>query len=219
MIKIYRNIIDFQLNKEHMIFTKKLLPTEQTLREAIEKIQYIAPSRILGQTEYRRYPPFLIGFYQSIFWLDNTLVPTPEQFWNMYYKLFRNDIKDYEVDGVRGRSMRSYPSLVRDYHFFILCKESKLLENVNYSVIDDLNGVDLSIKYKGNNFKIHLFVDTSRSNYFRTIKNNRHSFDMYDIDLPLQLSVKNKVGDFYLYNNSHLEKLIILLDKILLKEV
>jgi hypothetical protein len=203
-----------------MTFTKKIIPTEKTLREQIEQVEYKAPSRILGQTEYRRYPPFLIGFYQSIFWYDNTFVPTPEQFWSMYLKLFRNDIKDYELEGVRGRAMRSYPSLVRDYHFFILCRESSLLDKVTYSVIDDLNGVDLTLTYKDVLFKVHLYIDTVRSNYFRAIKNNRHkNLDMYDIDLPLQLIEENKVGNFYLYSQNSLNKLISLMDDIINKEV
>lgn len=113
------------------------------------------------------------------------------------------------------RVKRSYPSLVRDYHFFLLAREFFGENNVSSSFEDDKNGIDCTITYKGEKFYIHLYVDSPQSRAFRKKKDNRHNFNGHHLDIPIQLRWYNKYGDFYLYSECHCVYANALMNKIL----
>ena len=54
-------------------------------------------------------------------------------------------------------------------------------------------------------------MGTSRGHLGRTLKNNRHDFDGIHLDLVLNLGdpKTKKVGDFFLYSDNEINRLII----------
>lgn len=94
------------------------------------------------------------------------------------------------------RLFRSYPSFIRDYHFYLYLKEYSEM-SVYYDVnLDVFKGIDLLLDSK---YAIHLFIDTPRANEYRLKKTSRHFEDSYE-HLNISASFKsNQIGDFFLY--------------------
>lgn len=123
-----------------------------------------------------------------------------------------SDDKDKIVCGLDARLRRSYPSFVRDLMFNLYvydhCYDVYCLYNVD---IDLCCGID-SLIVKGDLlFGVCLYVDTSRSRDYRCVKRcNRHSdySNVVMIENPLCYENKFKCGDFWLYKESCIEKLI-----------
>lgn len=79
--------------------------------------------------------------------------------------------------------------------------ESKKIEQVIYSCMQDIQGKDIIIKDNGKEYVVSLFVDTSRSTFFKRLKNAfRHKYDGNEIKIPLKLDEARKCGDFMLYS-------------------
>ena len=123
-----------------------------------------------------------------------------------------SDDKDKIVCGLDARLRRSYPSFVRDLMFNLYvydhCYDVYCLYNVD---MDLCCGID-SLIVKGDLlFGVCLYVDTSRSRDYRCVKRcNRHSdySNVVMIENPLCYENKFKCGDFWLYKESCIEKLI-----------
>lgn len=122
--------------------------------------------------------------------------------------------------GVEGRIYRTYPSLIRVYHFFLSCQEMNRFDDVFYSFRRDQDGVDTVIKYKGQNFAIALFVDTPRSRSYKKKKYNRHkALDIPEICVMINPFDKSTyVGDYALYQDYHLYNMVKEMESILNKE-
>jgi len=210
-------LIDICFNGNNASLTARDVMTSAKVEKELEKIEY--------QKAYSQYrfikdkkvedavlPPIVFAFYAYI--LLKERIPKPFELVNWYYRI--NDFrytedtvnwngKVYSRDGINGRVLRSYPSLVRDYHFFLLLTESGLFDNVTYSFQEDRNGKDILIVQNGIEYQVSLFVATRRSLAFKEIKNTcRHTYEN-EIQVPLLLGDAQQCGDFYLYSQKDID--------------
>lgn len=162
------------------------------------------------------FPMFVDTFHTIL--EKNNLIPSQDVFVERYFKDNSEDLTEvlesHELKiGLEARLRRTYPSLVRDAHFDALLREKGL--DVVYDRNTDVEkGVDHTVVYKDHVFYVHCFVSTAAGKYGRRLKNKRHSFRGEHIDLPLELgdNTAKKVGDFYLYNQQHVDCLIQIME-------
>lgn len=172
--------------------------------------------------EKTQFPSIIFAFYNIIF--TQSKVPSPADLLNEYYSLNTSELriegeqviyqnKQYEKIDLDARILRTYPSLVRDHHFFLMLSGEGCFDRVIYSCKNDIAGKDIVIQHNGNEYILSLFVQTTRSTFFKRIKNAlRHVYSSKEIQLPLDLGTANKCGDFFVYSKKDLEyvKTIIL---------
>ena len=164
--------------------------------------------------ENTQFPPIIFAFYSFIFYKHK--IPTPEELIDNYFSINGKEITTYENNviyrGIKykrnaliGRILRTYPSLIRDFHFYLLLVKENCFDKVIYSCKTDIEGKDIIIKHKGKEYQISLFVKTRRSNLFKNIKNKfRHKYSN-EIQIPLDLEHIEKTGDFFLYSKQHID--------------
>lgn len=115
------------------------------------------------------------------------------------------------------RARVTYPSLVRDLHFFFLLSEYNdkhgVFDRVDYDPqMDITKGVDAIVEAGDTTYYINLYVNTSKSRKFvEQKKSHRHPANNA-VELHLTVSrndSRNKnVGDFWLYSEQHIEDMI-----------
>lgn len=119
-----------------------------------------------------------------------------------------------KLQSLIARILRTYPSLVRDLHFYLMAYESKLFDAVYYSVTNDFaKGVDLRVRHRQNWYDVALFLDTSRSIFFwqRKAKRHRRNNDRL-INISLNPAEAQIVGPYMLYTHQHVQQLKHLID-------
>lgn len=166
--------------------------------------------------EKTQFPSIIYAFYSIIF--NVCKMPSPEELLNEYYSLNANELiinadavsyknRIFKKIDLDARVLRTYPSLVRDYHFYLMLVEARCFDKVVYSCKNDIAGKDLIIQHQGDEYVVSLFVKTRRSNFFKGIKNAfRHKYGENEIQLPLDLSNAQKIGDFFVYSSNDIEK-------------
>lgn len=184
--------------------------------------------------ENSRIPMITQAFYEYIAYYGKPL--TQEGFYRYYFKrnckdvggdhfIFRETFGDtskvtrnkFLLVALKGRIFRAYPSLIRDFHFFLLCRNSGKFDRVEYSLKEDCEGgVDLKVYLNDKKLKVRLFVNTRRAQFFLKKKAKRHTFLGEYIDIPMELDKGTPVGDFKLYNNSHVD---LILDRMMEEEL
>jgi len=154
-----------------------------------------------------RLPSFIDSFYSIL--ISSQVVPTQEEFYRGY--LLHNSewfdksaLSEEQLEGIKARAFRAYPSLVRDFHFGKLLQETHVFDSVWHNpLIDSQQGIDLVVTYKTKDFAVNLYTDTSRAKIGREKKKNRHeALDITSIEFPLKFEDNKKVGDLYLYQES-----------------
>ena len=226
MDSIDNNIIDIKFYNNETYLLKKNSITSSKIEKIISKYSYSGEKLIKDElVENSKLPPFITIFYKFIFEKDN--IPTEEELFNYYLISYYDTINDKEciikkslsdiycnqtlnINGIKARLLRSYPSFIRDFHFYCLCSESNLFSKVVYSLNTDyFDGYDLLIDYKGNRYAVSLFIETNRGNYYKYRKQNRHKYDQYkEIILKINKSECKNVGRFYLYTPEHVKNLL-----------
>ena len=141
-------------------------------------------------------------------------MPTEDVFFTEYLKWmnisltdkkFRFNNQEFNVSGLKCRILRTYPSLIRDIHFYYFLLESKKFDDVKYSLKKDLNGTDLTISKNGIEFCVSIFIDSLRSNGYKIQKEGRHNYStVKEIRLNVVFKEMDKVGEFYLLGEKHL---------------
>ena len=161
-------------------------------------------------------PPFIDAFYTYIFMHQRIL--NQKDFYE-YYISFKNNhnlLQEYSVEGVKSRVYRIYPSLVRELHFILFTRENITEAEIRYHTNLDKNGIDMVIIYKEKLYAVRLLMLTyNATKYSDEKKNERHTEfeNVKYIDFPLD--TKNSgihCGDFILYGNEELNKLIEILN-------
>lgn len=191
-----------------------------SIEHQIKKMRYNGNGLIKDiSVENAKLPSIAEVFYEKIFLRE---IPSPEKLYREYlskhfskedngrYRL-NNTNKAYDEKGIKARVYRAYPSLLRDFHFYILCYSSGLFESVEYSfLVDTREGIDLFVTYKGNRFAISLFVNTRRSLEYKKKKYKRHDYsNLKEICISINpFDRKSYVGDYALYGESHLQEMI-----------
>ncbi len=206
------------MNNEVFLLKNIGITLEQCLSQ-IKNIKYDAyydPYRCEKDdtVENTQFPPIIFAFYAFVFYKQK--IPTPEELVDSYFSTNEKEIaickdsiifrgKEYKKKALIGRILRTYPSLIRDFHFYLLLVRENCFDKVIYSCKTDIEGKDIIVKHKGKEYQISLFVKTRRSNFFKDIKNKfRHKYSN-EIKIPLELENREKTGDFYLYSKRHID--------------
>jgi len=223
-------MIDIKIVNNKMMKVQEVEFDIKSIEKQISKMQYKGNGLIKDiKVESAKLPSIAEIFYESIF---SRRIPSPEKLYNEY--LNRHFIKEtndeyrlkdtnqiYKEEGIKARVYRAYPSLLRDFHFYILCYNSGLFESVEYSFLTDTRkGVDLFITYKGTKFAISLFVNTNRSLKYKKKKYKRHNYSgLKEICISINpFDKKNYIGDYALYQDYHVKYMIGEMEKEILKE-
>lgn len=160
--------------------------------------------------EKTQFPSIIFAFYNIVF--IQCKVPQPVDLLDEYYSLNEAELlidgetvtyqnRHFRKIDLDARILRTYPSLIRDHHFFLMLSKDGCFDRVIYSCKNDISGKDLVVQHKGKEYTISLFIKTNRSTFFKRIKNTfRHMYSSNEIPLPLDLSQAKRCGDFYIYS-------------------
>ncbi|WP_224487852.1 hypothetical protein [Robertkochia flava] len=212
--------IKFQGKKAYILNQVNL--TSKMVEEQLDNMSYSGEGKTKSKdVENTKLPPFIYSFYFLVF--NSKRIPSEKEFLNhyfgvgfklengKYYNLQSPDSKPINIEAVKGRALRTYPSLIRDYHFFLMCTESKLFDKVTYSIRQDYkNGVDLIITQNEVEYSISLKLASKRSNVYKSLKYNRHDYsDKKEIVLDLDREKDAQLAsNFYLFKKSTLNLLL-----------
>lgn len=217
--------MEIEFKNSSVRMTKAQILTSKEVEEQIRTYNYSdiyeavkgASAGKNSLAESIHFPPINIVFYAYIF-LEGK-VPSPIELIGSYYGYYKNelildgDIVKYAGDSIKkididARLLRTYPSLVRDIHFYLLLVESEIFDEVRYSTTADLKGKDIIVKLGDKTAAISLMVGTNRSRKYKRIKNAyRHSYDLPEIVLQLDLSSAAACGDFLIYRESDVHEI------------
>lgn len=165
--------------------------------------------------EKTQFPSIIFAFYNIVF--SQGKVPSPEDLLQEYYKQYEKELlvegetveyqnRHFQKKDLDARVLRTYPSLVRDHHFFLALTAEHCFDRVIYSCKNDIKGMDLIVQHKGKEYFVSLFVNTGRSTFFKRIKNAfRHTYRSKEIPLPLDINAARKCGDFFVYGTEDVE--------------
>lgn len=202
--------------------------TAAEIEEQVSQFSYTGENLIKDpEVEKAKLPPFALAFYKFIFFKNR--LPEEVELWNYYLGqhftvvdakyiqfLQKGVLKKYLAESVKARMLRSYPSLIRDFHFFVLCQESRLFERVSYSLRDDyFKGIDLTISYQNRLFRISVMLNSERSRAYKAQKYARHAESPENEVLMLFDLYKNANvrGQIKLFSPKHVEELLIEIQK------
>ena len=217
-----RNIVDIRFSGNQVYVLKEMDLTSADVENQLHQIKYSGQGRIKSpKTESNKFPPFALIFFKLLF--RHQRIPNEEEFFQFYKECFfvENEIGELfcnyegenfkvELEAFKGRLLRTYPSLIRDYHFFLKCKESTYFDKVIYSLKQDyFEGIDITVTSEKVEKHVSLHTKTNRGQYYKTRKYNRHDYgNKNEIIIEIDLQQSKKVSNFYLYPDETLDKLI-----------
>lgn len=214
-------ILNVEIYNKHIRQVKDLTLTCETLEDKIKYYKYEGERQVKDEkVENLLLPPIALTFYSLVYEMND--IPSPdlviEEYLNQecYFgylpeekvEVNYNDILTVvSLEGLIARILRTYPSLVRDLHFYLMVEESGLFEAVKYSFIDDYkNKIDIKVLYKGQWHNVGLLLGSKRSLFYRFKKKFRHKpVDVIYIELDKKDA--QWVGDYMLYTNNHINEL------------
>lgn len=220
--------LDVRFEGNTAVFVRQKQWTSAEIEEQVMLLPYSGENLPKDpQVEKAKLPPFALAFYKFIFFRSR--IPNEGELWNYYLgqhfsivdggliQFTRKGISyNYPSEAVKARLLRSYPSLIRDFHFFVLCQESAQFKNVSYSLQDDyFKGIDLTITYQNKLFRVSVMLNSERARAYKAQKYARHDhkpenevimlFDLY--------SSSNIKGKIKLFSQKHVEELVTELQK------
>jgi len=93
--------------------------------------------------------------------------------------------------GLKARLYRTQFGFLTEYQAFLLAQDIFGKENVIRDINLDKKGVDFQITYKEKKYNIHIFVDTSRSWFYRNFKSEtKHVEDVEGIHVNLPYALE-----------------------------
>lgn len=214
-------VLNVEMWNNHIRQVKEFSLTCETLEQKLEEMKYTGEKRVVDdKVENLLLPPIALTFYSLIYDMGN--VPTEDLLIEEYLGqeeyfgylpdekievTYNGVVTVVSMDGLISRILRTYPSLIRDFHFYLMSSESGLFEAVKYSFIDDYkNKIDLKIKYKEEWHNVGLMLGSKRSIFYRFKKRFRHKpVDVIYIELDKKDA--HWVGDFMLYTRNHINEL------------
>ena len=221
-------IIDIKFSGGQAFLLIEHKMTSKGVEEQLKKITYSGQQRKVTETvENVKFVPFVLSFYKFIF--ENSGIPNEEEFINEYSSRyltehnktnysFRQGAKEILIDkeSFYGRILRTYPSLIRDFHFFLLCYESNIFEEVKYSIQQDyFKGIDVLVKRNGIEYAVNLMIKSSRNKQYKRKKYKRHDYsEMQEIILEIDSNKSTKkVSNFVLCDKLAVDELVMLIGK------
>lgn len=209
-------ILDVEFYNNHVRQVKDFSLTVATLEEQLKTIHYTGEKRTIElEIEDAKLPPFALPFYS--FFYQTGRIPTEDEFVEEYLKNEEIEVMGEKVqigstvaskEGLVGRLLRTYPSLIRDFHFYFLALNSGYFEAVRYSFKKDYFGkIDIQVCVEGKWYNVGLLLASKRSLFFRKKKQSRHK-PVDVIYIELEDKDAKWVGDFKLYTEKHIIQLV-----------
>jgi len=116
-------------------------------------------------------------------WQSNTrrVIPLQEEFCDYYLTQHKKKLENYSDNvkqGIKGRLLRSYPSLVRESHFGALIGRLLSQKDISYTVlseteIDMAKGVDLVLIVDSCPFSIKITKESNGTNWTKIKKQRK----------------------------------------------
>lgn len=182
--------------RDGMVYERPFEMTFHDVKKVTDQLRYKGRRRRVDlQAELLPLPPIVGTFHAFIARYGR--VPNDIELVNRYLRdYFCCTEKGYRVRGREGavfsraglkaHVLRAYPSLVREFGFYLQARDSKLFEEVTYSLKTDYEkGVDLVVVKGGKRYGVALYCGTPRSRAWRAHKEALHHPDMPQIDLVL----------------------------------
>ncbi len=223
------SIRDIEFTNDEAKLTKRLSMNLKDCEKQIEEIEFEKYYNLVKEenkdkqdVENINIPYFNLSFWTYILMYEE--IPTVEEFKAEYYKINKKNIivdddwvayKEYKFPrkSFEARLLRTYASLIRDFHFYLMLESGNYFDEIMWSYeMDTFGGKDIIVKHKDIEFNISLFTETRRAKNFKGIKNNyRHTYDNKSLEVPLDLAKANKRGDIFLYGE---KDVVYLVEKI-----
>lgn len=212
-----KSITDIQLQGDHILVSRKMNISVEEAENQIALLDYSGVGRGKNpKVEKAKLPAFALAFYYHLFSIRS--VPTEAELFDRYISLSGKctgdevmiEAESYSTEGLRARLLRTYPSLIRDFHLYLLLKESAQLGNVTYSLRKDYyEGLDLSVVYGTTTYHLSIFLQTRRSLSFKEKKAYRHDYSgVKEIQIPLSFESMRKLGSIYVCTPMHVQAIL-----------
>jgi hypothetical protein len=185
--------------------------SSKKIEEQIEKYRLSFIQLRVPEIEYGiKVPIFVLPFYSFV--LREDKIPTQEEFWKEYClqnKEFFNKVKlnENQKMGLKARTFRTYPSLVRDIHLGTAIRQNSEFDDVFYNEVLDVEyGIDLVVKKNNKHIGLNLFTNTKNSIIAREKKQYRpkKQINLNCIELPIDFRGSKTCGDFFLYSDKEI---------------
>ncbi|MES2652036.1 MAG: hypothetical protein V4663_09855 [Bacteroidota bacterium] len=215
---LLKSIKDIQIENGIWTITRSDILSLDIIYDNLLSFSYSGTNRIVDQKiENAIFPPFAQVFYSLIYQFKK--LPSEDDFFSEYLKWLKVELKNlhfvykneqYSIDGLKARIFRTYPSLIREIHFYYYLLNSKEFDNVNYSLSKDyFEGIDITIMYNKVKYSLSIHTATNRAKKYKITKNDRHNYnDVNEIVLSDEFHKLNKFGDFYLLGDFQLKELL-----------
>lgn len=208
-------ITDIAIEGDQISVSRHLDISRKEAENQIEKLPYSGVGLVKDEkVERAKLPPFALAFYYHLF--AQRRIPTEEELIDRYISfsgIVQKDkviieVEPYRLEGLRARILRTYPSLIRDFHFYLLLHESGRFEKVTYSLSRDYyRGLDLCVYLSGKAYHLSLFIKTKRSGAFKQKKATRHDFGgITEVQLELDFAHLKRVGEISLCTERHVDE-------------
>lgn len=155
----------------------------------------------------RGFPNMMLTLWTYI--IVNRAFPTQKQFADYFVTAHAGAIRGLNIESVKARVLRTYPSIMRDVHFYSLVKESGIFKSVTYDAYKDTQrGIDLVVGMGSQEYNICCYVATRRSQEFRNEKKtNRHAVAPNTIELALDLNGGRDVNGWKFFDTIHIHNM------------
>lgn len=186
--------------------------TSQDVAAAVSADNYCGGRRpAVEAAENDNVPYFVTEYYMYL--AEHGRPPLSGDAWVGYQERFSRELSlqsaqrsnpDEWRRGLEHRFLRAYPSILRDFHFFLQARESSLFDEVAYSLTADVvDGVDIGLRVADHWTGACLRLDSRRSDEYNLIKkgqrhpNRARLCDV--VEVTLKREACTKAGDYWLY--------------------
>ncbi len=214
-MKWYYDILDIKIKDGKGYSLHNLSITLEQLTSQIKGVVY-SPLPVDGNADYYFIPSMVIPFYYFI--LLRQRIPTEGELLHLFKAFYLgkekilNESGKNKVNGltegiVKYRINKAYPSLIRDFHFYLMLHEKGGFDSVAYSVKQDMEDkCDIEIISGVRHYHVRLFADTENSNKWFEGKTAALPENTYPIPMTIKLDAENSdlVGKIYLFKEEHM---------------
>lgn len=214
-------ILNVEMYNKHIRQTKALALSAGDLENRIKDYPYEGEGLVRDEkVEAGKLPPYILTFYSMLFQYGT--IPSPQDLMEQHFAqehfcylpdgqievTFEGKTDIYSFDGMIARLQRSYPSLIRDLHFYLMACESGLFDSVRYSFQKDYyEKIDIQVLLKDKWYNVGLCLGTKRSLWYKFKKQFRHRNQAKVIYVELHEDEAKRCGDYNLYTLEHIQQL------------
>ena len=166
------------------------------------------------------FPSFVDVFYPYI--IQNQHMINQEQFLRLYKSTYKETIEkkcqtETALLFADGRILRTYPSLVRDIHFYkyLINLGEKAIYNLE---LDKRRGIDILLERESGYYGLCLYTDTEdgRKNRDKKLlwRESREFVNVTYIDFPVPFLGECNFGRFWLYGDNEYNKVSAIINNI-----